>query len=255
MKRKDLRFCVGSNGGARAGIWRLWAKREQVYLSQRSLGGIKKLSFHSELICRDAFTSEHGVPATMKERAVRQWKRAITPDGGASAASLVGMIGFPTDYLSTTAERSEKHIAWIDAAPAGMTTVIELMFTRDDEASFRKVAQVGARKVIEYIDLENGEAFAIASNISELQEQDFVMPASHSHNQDLVISASDPLKTGRPVRVTTYKYPKDGDALMAWEFGGYWAAPNQPENALLNRFSRTKVLDGKWNIHGSGSMP
>ena len=67
-KRYDLRIVVGTPGGSRSGMWHVFAKRGQVYVSYGTMGGVKKLSFHSQEVCRDAFTSEFGTPATLHRR-------------------------------------------------------------------------------------------------------------------------------------------------------------------------------------------
>jgi hypothetical protein len=210
------------------------------------MGGVQKLSFHTPLTCRDAFTDEYGCPATLSNRAMHEWQRAKTPPPGNGDIAWVAKIGFPTDYLSTALDPpAKKNVTWVPAAPAGMSTVVEFLFTRDTREGFRKFAVQGGRDVLAYVPLNTGEAFGMATFFFPKKEKDFRIPASHHEKRDLIISASDPKTTGRPVRLTLHKNPKDGDCLMGWEFGGYFD-DGSFQDASLATLSRTTVIDRHW---------
>jgi hypothetical protein len=238
-KRADLRIAVGSQEGARSSVWRIWSKNDQVYVSSGSMGGVEKLSFHTPLLCRKAFTKEFGTPHALTDRATMEWLRAETPAAGSGKASCVLVVGFPTNYLSTPLQL-KKQVAWIAPAPAGMTAVIELVFTRDDATTLASACQPAGRTVVSYSQLSNGEAYAILGRVDSWPGKDIRVPASHHEGRDLIISTSDPGSTSRPVRLTMYSNPKNGDALEANERGGYWLAP--PQVAHTGTFSRSTVL-------------
>ncbi len=65
-----FRFAVGAPGEARSSTWRLWSCREDIYLVQRSHGGIHKFSFHKSGICRWALIQE---PRSGRDRAMVKW--------------------------------------------------------------------------------------------------------------------------------------------------------------------------------------
>jgi len=150
---------------------------------------------------------------------------------GACLATRVLRIGFSTDLLSTTLRSAvpAKPVMWVDAAPSGGTTVLDLAFTREDEGAIRAVLanepQDLAHRLLSYQRLPSGEAVTITAWFSPDADKGFVMPASHNVNEDLVVSTDDPMGTGRPVRLTLYSNPQDRDFMRVWEFGAYWRTP------------------------------
>ena len=135
----NLRFGVKRTDGYIYSIWRLWATHiGDVYLAVRSHAGVSKYSFHKSGICRSAFTSEYGKPEKMTDRAMFKWKRNVTPTIDDNA-TRVAWIAFPTDYLS----RETKKVTWIDAAPSGSATFIELAYTSKPENEVRKLLSSG----------------------------------------------------------------------------------------------------------------
>jgi len=224
-KRTDIRFAVVSPEGPRSSVWAVWAKNGQVYACHRSMGGVQKIAFHTPLVCRHALTRERA-NLSARDRVAHEWLRAETPPTGSGRASLALRLIIPTDYLSTQMrlERTEE-VVWIPAAPSGECTVVELFFTRDDQAVFQAGAAAAARRVLAYARILEEEALAIASHIAGCEFNGLRIPASHHEKRDLVIAATDPDDTGRPVRLTTFNHPKNGEALELWEFGGFWVDP------------------------------
>ena len=200
-KRYDLRIVVGTPDGSRSGMWHVFAKRGQVYVSYGTMGGVKKLSFHSQEVCRDAFTSEFGTPATLHNRATHEWLRSATPSAGGGRGACVLQVGFPTDSLSTALAPVKKACQFVPAAPAGMITVLEFFFTHEVESEIRRVAPDGNRIVVGYASLETGEGFAITARHAEWENRDLLVPASHHEDSDMFFLSSDPDHTGRPIRL------------------------------------------------------
>src|SRR5829696_6195739 len=142
--------------------WRrsLCARQPDILIAPlHSQGGSPKLSFHTPLYCARAFTTEHGTPAGMENRDMFNWQRAETPPAGEGRVSCVARMAFPTDYLSTALEPIRRAITWIPAAPSGMSTVVDCLFTYDDERSFRQFASHGNVQVVTYLPLD-ADAFA-----------------------------------------------------------------------------------------------
>lgn len=225
-KRYDVRIVVGTAGGPRSSMWHYWSRNDHVYVAHAGFGGIEKFSFHPPNVCRRAFTKEHGTPPSLTNRATHEWRRDPTPSPGTGKVVRVLRGVFWTDVLSTAIAPERKEPMWIDPAPKGHNTVIDLMFTRDDEATVRAAISASEpglnHKLISYRQLANGEAFCIASLFSASSERPIRITASH---EDIIVSPLDPMSSGRPVRVTTFSKPKDGDFFQAWEWGAYAVAP------------------------------
>lgn len=225
-KRFDFRLAVGGPMSARSGVWHFWSRNKEVYAAFSGLGGVQKFSFHFPDICRLAFTKEHGTPSAMSQRALHEWRRDLTPPRGTMHVTRVLRVAFATDLLSTALKPTRHEINWIQPAPPGGSTVIDLMFTRDTEEALRSVLpdEAGHRMLV-YKTLPNGESYCITRWFSQNGTEMLRVPASHGHPGDLIISPEDPSNTGRPIRFVTFSNPKDGDLINGWEFGGYWSAP------------------------------
>jgi hypothetical protein len=227
--RFDFRLAIGSIGGPRSSVWHFWSRRSEVYATHGGMGGIEKFSFHTPNVCRRAFTKEYGTPAAMTNRASHEWLRDPTPPVGSQQVVRVLRIGFATDLLSTALKPPKRTITWVKPAPLGGSTVLSLMFTKDSEANLVQALEGEPsalnHTLIVYKKLPNGEAFCITSWFSPEADKTLRVPASHGHKRDLIVYPKDPEATGRPVRLTTFSSPKDGELIDVWEFGGYWSAP------------------------------
>jgi hypothetical protein len=193
------------------------------------MGGIEKFSFHTPNICRRAFTKEHGTPHTMLDRTMHAWRRDPTPPAGTNSAVRVLRIGFATDLLSTASQLPRRNPIWVAPAPAGGSTVIELLFTRESEptviAAIATDAPSSAHKLIAYRHLPNGEAFCISSWYADQADKVLRMPADAGHKDDLIVLPNDITQSGRPVRLSLFSNPKDGDFMQVWELGAFWHPP------------------------------
>ena len=227
----DLRFGIRSPSAYISNIWRLWVTQKgDAYLATRSMAKIEKYSFHKSGICRSAFTNEYGTPTTMTDRAIFKWKRLTTPLAGQGKASRVAWLGFPTDYLSRKAEPSVE-VNWIEAAPPGGATYVELAFTCESRESIESAfGQRQERKLLLYVNVPGDEAVFANYYHGDWQNEDLNVPGD-GKVADLLFSASDPYDTGRPIRIRFGPTPSDGDAVVLRELGGY-AIPGTPIPAL-----------------------
>lgn len=158
------------------------------------------------------------------------WHRGSTPPAGSNQVVRVLRIGIATDHLSTKfVETPPDNTSWITPALSGRSTVIDLSFTKDSEATLREaLASEPANlehKLLSYRRLPNGEAFCITSWHSDKAHKVFRALAAPHDVRDLLILPLDPDNTGRPVRLTLFSNPKDGDLMSVWELGGYWHTP------------------------------
>jgi hypothetical protein len=221
----DLRFVIERQDGLRSSPWRLWIAADgDLYLTTRRMGGIQKYSFHQSGICRSAFTKEHGPAPGMADRAMFSWKRAQTPPEGGGGASRVAWIAFPTDYLSRTTPPSKSTIL-VTAAPQGGATYLEVGYTYESEQFVLAAFGSNLRRLHSYTNLPGGEAVFVSSYHSDWVNTDLHSPpGTGSVFPKLLCSANDPANTGRPVRLLFGPIPKDGDALVLQELGGYAVA-------------------------------
>ena len=90
--------------------------------------------------------------------------------------------------------------------------------------------------------LPNGEAFVVASRFAWWEEKPFLIPASHHAKEDYVFGDDDPHNTGLPARFVGFSVPKDGDRMLAWEYGGYRLESGMsPPSGNLATFRRSRV--------------
>jgi hypothetical protein len=242
-RRYDAKFAVGSADGPRSTLWHVWRTKNEVYVVSSNMGAVEKLSFHSSGICRKAFVAERPKPDGMDDRAIHKWRRPAAPPEGAQSGTCVLEVIIPTNYLSTSFEETggEPHF-WIPPAPSGMSTLLEMYFTREKETVLRWLGEPTGRVVHVYTQLPTGEAFVVQSQKSTFGGENFWIPASHIHKNDFLMLEEDSNKTGRPLRMTMYSNPKDGDRLCAWEYGGYEALPGSvPGLEGLATFTRNTI--------------
>ena len=107
--------------------------------------------------------------------------------------------------------------------------MIDLFFSLDSEGSLREALASDppslAHELLAYRQLPNDEALCISSWHSSAAQKFFRVKAAPHDPRDLLILPDDPADTGRPVRLTLFSNPKDGDSMNVWEMGGYWQEP------------------------------
>jgi hypothetical protein len=188
---------------------------------------IEKYSFHKSGLCRSAFTSEHGTPDTMADRAMFKWRRLSTPPAGDGRAARVAWLIFPSDYLSKLSDLDGQDVVWVNAAPAGEATHVEISFTHESQEFIRRAfAEHQERSLLAYFTLTGEEALLVNCRNGAWENSDLNMPGE-GKVADLVFSPRDPYDTGRPIRIRFGRTPSDGDALVLLEVGGY-AMPTPP---------------------------
>jgi hypothetical protein len=228
-KRFDVRLAVGTVDGPRSSMWHIWSRKSEVYAAHAQMGGIQKFSFHTPNVCRRAFTKEHGTRSTLTDRATHEWRRDPTPAVGSKQAVRVLRVGFATDVLSTTLESPTRSIIWIKPAPAGRSTVFDIIFSRESEAAISEAIAADAPEVahtmVAYNRLPNGEAFCVTCWYADKGVETLRMPADAGHKDDLIVFPKDINQTGRPVRLTLFSNPKDGDFRLVWFWVAFWHPP------------------------------
>jgi len=229
MAKFNLRFAITRPDGARSSIWHVRRHGSQVYVIFDGLGGVQKFSFHTPNLCRLAQTKEHAALMGTERYCLHEWWRDSTPESGSGKRVRVLLLSCGTNVLSTAFPVSKKSFHAIAAAPVDQSTLVELCFTRENESSvldsLRKSEPHFNHQLLAYEKLDNGEAIVISSYWGDVANDTLDMPAPKESGKSrfghLVVSPEDPAKTGRPIRVTTFSNPKDGDFIQVWEFGAY----------------------------------
>lgn len=219
----NLRFAVQRGDGYTSLPWRLWITAPgDVYLATKSSAGIQKYSFHRSGICRSAFTKEHAAAQSMTDRAIRKWKRTLTPQDGSGQTSHVAWLAFPTDYLSRLNLQETKKMLLIPAAPTGRAVFVGMAFTAESESSIRSALHAEEKQLVSFTAISHDEAFFIFSYSGTWENSDLKSPTvPGSIFPDLLFSEHDPTDTGRPIRICVASQPNDGDAVIIRELGGY----------------------------------
>lgn len=157
----------------------------------------------------------------MTDRAMFKWCRAATPPLGSDGASRVAWIAFPTDYLSRRFQADDGRTTWIDAAPSGGATYVELSFTAESESRIKEALEIRReRHLLGFVEPPAGDSFFIAYYYGDWQNSDLRVPGE-GRTSDLLLSADDPLNTGRPIRIIFGPPPADGDSMVLQELGGF----------------------------------
>lgn len=229
-----VRFAVFSESGARSLVWRLWLDKNDVYLTSRSMTNIVKTSFHySKGICRHAETKVGDKP----REAIARWIRAPLPAPGKDRGVLLARISIPSDYLSTSLNSDPPvDVIRLPSAPSGKATFVEVFLTKESLARVDALFPGGGSTLIARRSLMNGVTMGIRYSHGHYDFKGIESPkadASSSVFGNLSFPEVDLWDTGRPIRMTLFHQPKDGDALDILEIGGY-----DPDAAVLSAITQ-----------------
>jgi hypothetical protein len=224
--KKDPRFrlAIGNPENLRSNLWRVAVRKSDIYVSTGG-GAPVKFSFHESGICREAFTSEFGVPPGMQDRVMTRWRRGEIPPPNTNKGCSVLEIAIPTDFLSAGLSVPAKKICWIDAAPAGQSKCIELFFSADGPDVAGPLIQQGQRNPIAGIRLENGRWFYTTTHEIPFSGQEMRLPAAGNRKFDFLITRDNIPSAERSVRILLKNQPADGDKMVAWEYGAFRVEP------------------------------
>jgi hypothetical protein len=171
-KKDTFYFAVGSDGGPRSSIWRVWWSKEgDVYVAARSLGGIIKASFHHTSNVRHiAFQNDflNWAPLfKIGERTLYRWYRTHWPNLNVSLESI---IYIPTDDLrsSPVDEKLRKNnaITWIEPPASSMKVDIAIMI-QDTDPGDNWPGRNRGTKLLRKTNLGDGQVLWITCEHSE----------------------------------------------------------------------------------------
>lgn len=228
----DFRFSVGSIDGPRSSVWRVWNHRSDIYVTQRAMGRISKISIHEkpEPNCNYGITREFAQTHLGGVRKLQRWRRGLLPLAGQGRAVRVVWLAFPTDYLGQADIGDEVH--WIPAAPKRTATQIDMIFTLEDRSVLETAFLKNGRRLEKYVVLPNGEAFAIVSSTMPDWENRDLWLRGGVDFANVGFRAGDERGANRSEVICLLSNPTDGDAIHVQELwgnqlkGGEFFAPN-----------------------------
>jgi hypothetical protein len=240
MKRFDVRVAIGTLAGPRSNVWHFFSRNDQVYAVHGRAGSVEKFSFHTPDVCRLALTKEYAIRSDFQDRHAYEWRRNVASNVGLSRVVRVLRIEFPTDLLSTALQPLKKTIRWITPAPTGGSTMIDLLFTGDSERRAREEIKHDpperGHQLLAYTQLSNGEAFCLTSWFApQASLTTLKIPASYHAENDLIVSTLDPDGTGRPIRLSVFSNPKDGDMMHVFDLGAFLKPPTDEVMPTISR--------------------
>jgi hypothetical protein len=242
------RVAIGDASGARSNIWMVSTANNDVYAFHRDRVGIEKISFHQSGICRSAFTEQHGTPEGMTNRVIQRWNRPQIPPAGSNTLIRLLSVGFPTSHLGTGPVPVDKPMLWLAPAPPGRYRNFELALTPDPpETVSALIEQWADHQVLATHPTPNGTSLILFSGEGEWTRGDLIMPASMHEADDFAFPAVETPEQARPIRLTIYTSPRDGDCLMCAELSGF-RVPGGGAQRLFpsaDHLSRDRVLDKK----------
>lgn len=238
--RRDAYVGVRADDGRRSSILHVWTRRGQVYVAAKGQGGVDKISFHSPTYCQHAFNENLKLPDGMPSRQTVIWQRSPTPPLGLLSGSCGFTWQVPTDTLSFLEVAPPEGVQWIAAKPSGKVTILDMVFTVESEVVVTEIIPAGS--VVLFWPVSAEESFFIRARSGGWDRETTVVPADHREHRHLVISGDDPENTGRPVRFSVFNRPTDGQALVGWDFGGYWT--DKPPKATSTFSRKTVVASG-----------
>jgi hypothetical protein len=203
--------------------------------------GVQKFSFHQTGDCRYAFLDKLGPADGEADRAIKKWWRPIPVPAG----MLVQIISLriPSEYLSTVFAAERKALTWIPPAPNGGATLVDFAFSGAGDNATEKMAEATRRTIVSLTRLPNGDAFVVTWAHCDWTQDSFTVPGLFDQPGQHVISRSDPLGSGRPVRFLRFIDPTPEWPIMTIdEFGAYPAPLDMEFSEPMGSLSRNKVL-------------
>jgi len=204
MAGLKLRFAVGHARFAHSTVWSVISAQNEVYALHRTMGHVEKISLHSSRICRRAYIASHARPSLMDDRVLNRWERLKTPPVSKKKIVVGLEVGFPSNQLSNQLEATAKKVSWIPAAPAGFTTIVQIIYTKDTEAGLATLLAPLSTQLVAYHRLPNGEAVAVVSFEQVDTFTGIIMPASMGERRDLVVPMQGNPAIKRPIGLTLF---------------------------------------------------
>lgn len=135
LMSKELRFCVGELGDVHSAAWKVWVRKDDIYLHSTGMGSDLKVSIHASGQCQlsgtSAFVLAAGIPNRVRHGAV--WQR---PPFDSSGRCRVLQVILPRSEMTRrTAKRFARNLALLPLPPLGYATAIDLVLADSPTAA------------------------------------------------------------------------------------------------------------------------
>jgi hypothetical protein len=245
----EIGFAVGSVSGPRSSVWLVRADpKGDVYVEETGTIDDVKYSLHQSGLCRNAVTKKRArASGLVGDRLIERWKRPTPEDAKYPEAVRPLLLQFPANHLSTTHGLPSMPDQWIPAAPAGEATVVEFIFTAQLPAEVTGAFEAGGQRKPLVIWRLKQETFALAYHHIPCPDEELLVPAEGGPGTDRFFSASDPKKTGKPLRLAIKWFSPDREVLNISELGGYEVPRGSITGVptITNRKIIVQKLDGQ----------
>ena len=128
-----IKFCVGSPEGPRSTVWKVWARKSDVYLQSRMMGGEAKISLHGSGRAQFSRTNEWArrSGARNSQRHIVRWFLPPPPEG---EPSHVFRIVVPRREMQIAGiPRRPLQVNWIRSPAPNKVVAIECYLSARDE--------------------------------------------------------------------------------------------------------------------------
>jgi hypothetical protein len=214
-EKKAIRFCVGTPGGARSAVWRLWATKNDVYLFFREVSDEVKVSLHETGEWQLAITHDYVMrtdnPALVDGgRFFEKWNRPAERRPGVTIAMRLlipstavnippGVQGEPPDEQGN--RRRETRL--VAPPPSGWYTVVTVAFT-NQQMTERWPGRSQGTKPIGQLRLPNGEQVWLVAHETET----IPLTQDPADLEEQVRQTTAQIASGRNIHLASLPWPR-----------------------------------------------
>ena len=174
VRKREIRFAVGERGDQLSPVWKIWNRKDDVYLTARMSGAFFKISLHRSGVWTVAATQESGIEAKPGNRRMKAWQRPPEFQAGWTWGPHIAVARLPLYDHGKFAEKVAKIVEWIPKPEPNFKATIAVIFappekTLDDLA---QICTTGDAYINDYLELKNRQKVFIRIRYEPLTEDD-----------------------------------------------------------------------------------
>ncbi len=185
MKKRGVRWAVGTPNGPRSTIWRAWTNGSDIYIAPRPVAGDMKISLHAGGNWRSAFTQQHMERANPlipreRDRAVDKWKRPPEFASGWTRGFTIIVPGSEVRESEVVLDEPHK-IVWLDPAPPNHATHFDILIaapgaTGSEGRGYATAEGYGyATEIVTVLELASGERMWVVAHTEPMTDEQHAM--------------------------------------------------------------------------------
>jgi hypothetical protein len=136
---------------------------------------------------------------------------------GAAVLTLV----FPEAHLSADLPTTSKKTEWLPRPNVGYARYVQLLYTLEDEPSFRAAIERSGEKLVWHHKRPCGETIIVTTALWEFEHPGLLVPASYGSQGDLAMPPRFKVGQQRRVGFLLFEQPDEARVLC---FSGFWIA-------------------------------